>query len=259
MAGEQAEVEGGRPRGGIPLRRVRKAYEQVADQLREVVITGELAIGDRLPSEEQLAREFGVSRATIREALRVLAAQGLIRTTKGAGGGSFATLPTVASISSLVHANVTLLTEARHVTLEELLEARELVEVPAARLAAGRRTEEDLERLSATVPDASARLGTKEEFAANTEFHACLIGACRNTLLSVSAGPIFAVLQSNLARSSLGRHFHSSIHDHHRLILDAIRAGDADGAAREMHDHLGFLRPYYERAWKQGTERRARR
>ena len=67
---------------------MRKAYEQVADQLRELIVTGELAPGERLPTETVLAREFGVSRATVREALRLLAAQGLIRTAKGAAAGA---------------------------------------------------------------------------------------------------------------------------------------------------------------------------
>jgi DNA-binding FadR family transcriptional regulator len=242
----------------VPLRRVRKAYEQVADQIRELIVTGELSPGDRLPNEAALSRDFGVSRATVREALRVLAAQGLIRTAKGAAGGSFVTLPTVDSISSLVHANVNLLTETRHVTLEELLEARELVEVPAARLAAARREQEDLERLRATVPDDAARLGTTAEFAYNSEFHSCVIAASRNTLLSVSAQPIFSVLQSNLARSTLGRRFHTAIHAHHHRIIEAVEAGDADGAGAEMHDHLLFLRPFYEKAWKQSVPRRGR-
>ncbi|MGH3039100.1 MAG: FadR/GntR family transcriptional regulator, partial [Gaiellaceae bacterium] len=77
----------------MPVRRVRKAYEQVNDQLRELIVSGELAPGERLPNEAVLAREFGVSRATVREALRILTAQNLIRTTKGAGGGSYVTLP----------------------------------------------------------------------------------------------------------------------------------------------------------------------
>ncbi len=255
---EEPQVSNDRGRAGVPLRRVRKAYEQVADQIRGLIITGELAPGDRLPNETLLARDFGVGRATVREALRVLAAQGLIRTAKGATGGSFVTLPTVDSITSLVHANVNVLTEARQVTLEELLEARELVEVPAARLAATRRSEEDLECLRATVPDDAQRLGTTEEFAYNSEFHSCVIGACRNTLLSVSAEPIFSVLQSNLARSVLGRRFHTAIHAHHHRIIEAIEAADPDAAAAEMHDHLRFLRPFYEKAWKQSVPRRGR-
>lgn len=261
--GEPAErrVRAGTARvaGVMPVRRVRKAYEQVADQLRELIVTGELATGQRLPSEPALAADFGVSRATIREALRVLTAQSLIRTSKGAGGGSFATLPTVDSISSLVHANVNLLAETRRVTLEELLEARELVEVPAARLAALRRTSDDLERLQATVPDDTQRLDTTAEFVFNAEFHTCLLEAGRNTLLALSAQPIFSVLQTHLARSSLGREFHRSIHAHHHRILEAVTAADPDGAANEMRDHLGYLRPWYEKAWKAAASGRARR
>jgi DNA-binding FadR family transcriptional regulator len=240
----------------MPVRRVRKAYEQVADQLRELIVSATLAPGERLPIESALAREFGVSRATVREALRVLAAQGLVRTAKGPAGGSFVTLPTVDHISSFVEANVGLLTETRHVTLEELLEARELVEVPAARLAAIRRSESDLDRLRSTVPDDSLPLGTAEEFTYNAEFHSCLLEASRNTLLTVSAQPIFTVLQTHLARSTLGRSFHTAIHAHHLRILEAVEAGDAGGAASEMHDHLAFLRPYYERAWKASSASR---
>src|SRR3990170_4530039 len=81
------------------LRRVRKSYEQVADQLRELIVSGRLAQGERLPTETLLSAEVGVSRATGREALRLLAAQGLIRTAKGAGGGRFVTMPTACHIS----------------------------------------------------------------------------------------------------------------------------------------------------------------
>jgi DNA-binding FadR family transcriptional regulator len=239
-----------RPGGAVPVRRVRKAYEQVADQLRELIVGGPLRPGDRLPNEAALARDFGVSRATVREALRVLAAQNLIRTAKGAGGGSYVTLPTVDRISAFVHANVNLLTESQHVTLEELLEARELLEIPAVRLAAARRDELDLERLRATVPGESLRLGTQAEFVYNSEFHSCVLEASGNALLSIAAQPIFSVLQTNLARSSLGRQFHRSIHAHHRRIIDAVEAGDADGAASEMRGHLEFLTPYYEKAWR---------
>jgi len=242
--------------GAVPVRRVRKAYEQVADQLRELIVSGELGPGDRLPNEAALARDFGVSRATVREALRVLAAQSLIRTAKGAAGGSYVMLPTVDHISAFVHANINLLTESDHVSLEELLEARELIEVPATRLAAVRRSEVDLERLRATVP--SETLGTKEEFVYNSEFHSCVIEASGNALLAIAAQPIFSVLQTNLARSQLGRQFHKAIHEHHGRIIEAVEAGDPDAASAEMHDHLVYLRPYYEKAWKHAVGARAR-
>jgi DNA-binding FadR family transcriptional regulator len=229
---------------------VRKAYEQVADQLRELIVRGDLRPGDRLPVESALADDFGVSRATVREALRQLAAQSLVRTEKGATGGSYVTLPTAATISSLVHANVRLLAEIQGVTLAELLEARELVEVPAARLAAVRRDADDVARLREAVPGETAELSTAAEFTHNAGFHSCLLAATRNTLLVVSAQPIFSVLQTHLARSGLGPRFHRAIHEHHLGILAAVDDRDGDRAAAEMHDHLAFLRPYYEKAWK---------
>jgi GntR family transcriptional repressor for pyruvate dehydrogenase complex len=236
--------------GPVPVRRVRKAYEQVADQLRELIMTGELSPGERLPNEALLAREFGVSRATVREALRVLAAQNLLRTAKGAGGGSYVTLPTVDHISEFLRANIGLLTDSQDVTLDELIEARELLEVPAARLAAARSREADLERLRASIPGDPLRLGASEQFALNKEFHSTLIECCGNTLLYIAVQPVFSALQTSLARSALGRRFHREINDHHRRIVEAIEAGDADAAGDEMYTHLEFLVPFYEKAWR---------
>jgi len=239
------------PGAGVAVRRVRKAYEQVADQLRELIMTGELAPGERLPNEALLAREFGVSRATIREALRVLAAQNLLRTAKGAGGGSYVTVPSVRNISDFLRSNINLLTGNRDVTLEELIEARILLEVPAARLAAARRSEKDIERLRASIPADSPRVDTREEFLHNAEFHTTLIECSRNTLLYIAAQPVFSALQTHLARSQLGRRFHVEIHRHHHRILAAIDAGDAGTAGAEMQAHLEFLVPFYEKAWRE--------
>lgn len=241
---------------GMEVRRVRKAYEQVVDQLRELIASGRLSPGERLPTETALAREFGVSRATIREALRVLSTQNLVQTTKGADGGSYVTLPTVDHISEFVRAHVHLLSDAEDVTLEELLEARELVEVPAARLAARRRSEADLERLRASVPAEPLRFPANEQFAWNKEFHTIVAEICANKLMYIALQPVFSVLQRNLARSSLGVSFHRSINEHHRRIAEAIEAGDAGAAGAEMHAHLEFLRPAYEKAWRKALSSR---
>ena len=227
-----------------------KQYELVAVRLRQRVVHGELQPGERLPNEAVLATDFGVSRATVREALRVLATQSLIRTSKGAGGGSYVTLPSVNGVSEYVQSSISLLADADDVTLEELLEARELLEVPAARLAAERRGEEELERLRNAIPDEPLRLGTQRQFVYNQDFHLAVIDGCRNALLAIAAQPVFAVLQRNLARSRLGARFHRAINEHHRAIAAAIEAGDADAAGGEMYDHLEYLRPYYERAWR---------
>jgi GntR family transcriptional repressor for pyruvate dehydrogenase complex len=238
----------------IPLRRVRKSYEQAADQLRELIVSGRLAQGERLPTESALSREFGVSRGTVREALRLVAAQGLIRTTKGAGGGSYVTMPTVHHISESLSSNIALLADARDLTLEELIEVRMLLEVPAARFAARRRTIEDIQLLRGAIPSDDPPLDTQSEFVHNRDFHATLIECCGNALLRIAAQPVFSALQTSLSRSGLGRSFHTAIHAHHGRIVEAVHAADEDCAAREMHDHLEFLVPYYEKAW-----RRARR
>jgi DNA-binding FadR family transcriptional regulator len=186
----------------------------------------------------------------VREALRSLAAHDLIRTAKGAGGGSYVTLPSADGVAGFLHSSIALMADADDVTLEELLEARELLEVPAARLAAGRRSEEELDRLRASIPDEPLRLGPDQQFVYNQDFHHVVLDGCGNTLLSIAAQPIFGVLQRNLARSKLGARFHRAINDQHRSIAAAIADGDAEAAGGEMHEHLEFLRPYYEQAWR---------
>lgn len=227
-----------------------KAYEQVADQLRQLIVTEELARGARLPNELQLADEFGVSRATVREALRLLAAQDLIRTAKGAGGGSYVTVPSAKHVSESLRSGLGLMTSSAEVTLEELLEVRELLEVPAARLAARRRSEEHVERLRASIPGEPLRLGTRAQFAYNADFHSTLIAASGNNLLAIAAQPVFAVLQTRLSRSRLGGTFHRAVNDHHREIAAAVESAEEQTAGELMHEHLAFLRPYYEQAWR---------
>jgi DNA-binding FadR family transcriptional regulator len=232
------------------MRRVRKAYEQVADQLRALIVGGQLAVGDRLPNETVLAKEFGVSRATVREALRILSAQRLILTTKGAGGGTYVANPGLDFVSEFLQANINLLTEMHHISLEELLEAREHLEVYAARLAAARRNDDDLERLRESVPSVHEAMGKQERFGFNINFHSILMEISGNGLLYVSALPLFSVLQTNLARGELTNKWHRDVSRHHAEIADAIEAGDGDAAGTLMRDHLVFLRPSYEQVWR---------
>ncbi len=197
-----------------------------------------------------LASEFGVSRATVREALRQLDAQSLIRTSKGPTGGSYITVPSAGHLSASLRSGIGLLADAQNVSLDELLEARLLLEVPAARLAARRRRETDLERLRAAIPGDPLGLGAQEQFAHNADFHAVVLEASGNVLLAIAAQPVFDVLQTRLARSKLGSRFHRTINAHHHAIAAAIDAGDEDAAGGEMHLHVEYLRPFYEKAWR---------
>lgn len=244
---------------GAPLQRVRKAYEQVYDQLRGLIMRGELARGQRLPGEAALAREFGVSRGTVREALRLLAAHHLIRTAKGAGGGSFVTLPTADHVSAALQANIRLLNESREVSAEEMLEARELLEAFAARMAARRRSVKDVERLRACIIDDPLELGTERQHASNTAFHTALLGASGNTLLAIAAQPVFGILQTNMRRREIERDTLERVNDDHREILAAVQDGDGDAAERHMRDHLAMLRETYVRLWTHDGEAQSAR
>jgi DNA-binding FadR family transcriptional regulator len=241
--------------GAVHVARVRKAHEQISDQLRELIATGELAPGQRLPNEAALAEQFGVSRATVREALRSLSSQSLIRTVKGQRGGSFVTVPSVDHIAEFLRSGVGLLSRSEGISLEEFLEAREVIEVPAARMAALRQNTDEIQRLRAMIAPDPLQIPTNSQFELNQDWHATLVRASGNALLTIAAHPVFSVLQLNLQRSRLGDGFRESVEHDHDEITRAIEAGDGDAAAEAMQKHLDYLRPMYEAAWGYANQR----
>jgi GntR family transcriptional repressor for pyruvate dehydrogenase complex len=233
----------------LEVSRVRNAYEQVADQLRELILHGTISEGTRLPGESELANHFGVSRTTIREAMRVLSTQNLVRSARGARGGTYVTLPGIEHVSESLHEGLDTLVAAQRISLGSFLEAREMLEVPAAMLAAERHDEGVLERLRGAVPAEPLDLSVPQQFTHNRDFHSVLVEASGNAVLYVCTLPIFTLLQTNLSRTKLGPHFHTGVNAQHRALTEAIASGDADRAGEEMTEHLRFLRTFYEDAW----------
>ena len=123
------------------------AYQMLADELRADITSGRLQPGERLPPEPELCVKTGVSRSTVREALRLLASQHLIVTTRGVTGGSFVAHPDAEQLSEGLSMGFTLLANSDGVGLADLLELRRALEVPAAGLAAVRRQEGHLTEL----------------------------------------------------------------------------------------------------------------
>lgn len=231
---------------GLPVQPIRKAFEQVASQLRELLVHGVLQPGDRLPNELELAERFGVSRGTVREALRTLATEGLIMTTRGASGGSFASVPDPASVVQSLTGTITLMAAAREVTVAELLEVRELLEVPAARIAAVKRTDDDLARLRAAIPSAIMARAPAGSFEANRGFHELVLAAAGNRLLRVATEPLFVTLQVRFLRQQAPPEFWEQVRADHDAICDKIERGDGEAAASAMAQHLSNIRPTYE-------------
>lgn len=229
----------------MKVQRVRKAYEQVADQLIATITSGELRPGDRLPSEAELAAGFGVSRTTVREAMRILQASNLITTRKGMSGGHFVVPPNVEGITDYLVANYGLLAAANRVTLGDLLAVRDLIEPTAASLAARHRDDEDLAAMRRAVPEGLALLPAATALAICRDFHLAMLYATKNQLLVVAAAPIFTVLQSSAVRRSPTAVVMQQILEDHLAILSAIEDRDPDQAESLMREHLQYLRENY--------------
>lgn len=212
------------------------AYQQVADELRRLIVDGAYEPGDRLAGEADLCEQFGVSRSTIREAIRTLEAQHLVVTTRGTTGGSFVVTPEVDRIEADLGLALALLSAADEVSVSQIVVVRELLEAPCAAMAARRRTDEQLAELRELVDHDDHEL-----------FHLALLEAAGNELVGAMTRPLLSVLRDRLDRDQASPRFWSQIHDEHRRILAAVEAGDAAAAEIEMRAHLRSLTAEYER------------
>jgi GntR family transcriptional repressor for pyruvate dehydrogenase complex len=207
------------------------------------VLAGELAQGARLPNEADLSALFGVGRSTVREALRTLASQDLVVTSRGVSGGTFVSHPDPDKVSAYLEASIGLLSGSQAVSFAELVEARELLEPPATRLAAERREPELLERLRASVAGDTGG----DALGHNVHFHQLLLEAAGNRLLAMVTGPLFAVVQTRFTAESAAAPpgFWAAMAADHGRILERVEAGDGDGAAAAMLAHLRGMTTTY--------------
>lgn len=233
----------------LPVQRVQPAYEQVAEQLRQLILRGDIAPGERLPVEGVMCEMFGVSRSTVREALRALAARDLVRTTRGTTGGTFVARIEASKVSDYLETSLGMLSAGRAVSMAEILETRALIEVPAAGLAAERRTEEQAQLLHDLVAadDATppAQRAGSQGFANRRSFHGAVVDASGNLLLRVVSDPVFRVLQSKFLRPGVPDSFWAEVDDEHREVADRVAARDRQGAEEAMRAHLLRLRHLY--------------
>lgn len=227
-----------RPRPRVP------AYAEIAANLRERILAGEFKPGDRLPIEPELSAEHGVSRSTIREALRLLASQNLVTTTRGVSGGSFVAYPQPAQIAEYLATSLNLLTVDTQVTVDQLLEIREMLEVPAAGLAAVRGDDATRAELRGSLFDPSTR-DPSEIFAPNRHFHTVFLKMTGNPFLEVVTQPVFRVLNERFLRENAPARFWYGVDHDHREILSRIEARDQAGAREACRAHLGNLRETY--------------
>jgi GntR family transcriptional regulator, transcriptional repressor for pyruvate dehydrogenase complex len=258
MSFEPSPPDGGRaqvapaPGGPAPsarlrVQRVRPAYRQVADELRSQIVTGLLPGGARLPNEAELSKAFGVSRSTVREALRVLASQHLVETLRGVQGGSFVVTPDPARIVEDIGGALGVLVMTPKLGLEDLLEARLLLEPAAARLAAERADAHTVEAVRAAVA-APRDPRDPSGFVPHLDFHTTILMATGNLMFTMMGQPVSDVLRTRLQRSAVQGSEWDKVDECHREIAEHIAAGEADAAEHSMRRHLEDLKHLYERA-----------
>jgi DNA-binding FadR family transcriptional regulator len=228
--------------------------EAIAERIRGVMLTESLRPGDRLGREEDLARDFGVSRPTLREALRLLSSEHLIRASKGPGGGIFVAATPEEGISLSVSATVASMLDAQSIGLDELLETRMLLEVPIAGLAAQRASVQDV----AEIEMLSAALTIAVDDAAIAELdarvHRLLARIAGNRLAGVFASWIVDVFQPRLRAVIAPAVVEAVIVDQQLELLRSVARGDRIGAERAMSAHLTYLRDLVSVVSRQGPE-----
>jgi DNA-binding FadR family transcriptional regulator len=218
------------------------ASQQIATQIRQYLEEQHLSPGDRLGTEQELADEFGVSRPTLREALRLLSASQLIRVGRGRTGGIFVARTPSEGMSHNLSESIALMLAAESVSMDTLLDARLSLEVPMAGRAAVNADETVIARLEEAVAAAEGhRPGTEPFNSADTRFHQILAEAAGNDLLRGLTGWILEVLQPSLIIHISGTVDAATILEQHRTILRAVRRHQRGAAEKAMKAHIEYL------------------
>ena len=226
----------------LPVRRLRGASEQVAGEIQHFINARSLQPGDRLGTEGELARLFGVSRPTLREALRLLASRNLLRAVKGPGGGIFVARTPESGMGRSVSETIAMMLELNSISIEELLEARMLLEPSLVRLCADRATDETLSALRDSIARAEASVGdATARRRSNEGFHRTIAEAAGNRIVQAVTEWVFDVLQPRLKEVMAPIVSEPAIAEQHRAILRAIEKRDAAEAEAAMREHLRHL------------------
>lgn len=212
-----------------------RASDKVVQQIREVILSGQLVPGDRLPSERELAEGFGLSRMTVRDALRVLESRGLIEIKVGAAGGAFVREPNL----DLFKESLSTVIQTTQADYMELAEARKIVEIAVVDLAAQRATKKDIEALREAVESAKSALKNGESGTEySVAFHAALARASQNYILNLMVDSFRSFFSEALQQVLTGGRVSSRGLKEHETIMKAVEAGDRQKARETMARHL---------------------
>lgn len=237
----------------------KSAAKQIAEHIRSAIMEGRLKGDERLPTEEELAARYGVSRPTVREALKRLAAQNLISSKRGPSGGTFVNSLTLEDLAANVTAAATMLVTVGGLDMDEIADARIQLEGLCCRLAVQHLDEPTLASLRRTLEAQRDPSLTDEDFcASDVKFHRLIVDATQNTMLRFV---MYAMIESLVPVTNMVIVYvrdRSAIIGHHERMLSALERRDADEVCRHLHALIEYLRDSYSKARAQ-RDRRVRR
>jgi DNA-binding FadR family transcriptional regulator len=214
---------------------VPKASDVLANELRERILSGEYPEGTPLPPERELVVQTRMSRTTVREGLRILEVQGLIRIKAGRAGGAFVQKPGEESVAS----SLELLIRGRQLRLASVHETREAIEPSCARLAALHRTTGDLARLESANEALAASADLDEFLRGNVDWHVAVATAGHNEILT---GIMIALSRAIYTTTNTEGFVTDEVRDiavrAHRSVTRAIKERDEEAAVRRMVRHV---------------------
>ncbi len=200
---------------------------RIAGAIQDAIVAGTLIVDERLPSETELAEQFGVSRPTVREALKRLAAQSLIRTQRGASGGAFVNRISFEQAYPQQITTSTLLLSMNAVSFETACEARYALERACAPLAADRRTADHLATMRAEIDRQGAPGLTDEAFcASDVTFHRALVDSAGNPVLSYQLAGAVEAMQPLMNMITFTARDRARIVGLHTSIVNALESHD---------------------------------
>lgn len=219
-----------------PVRRSR-IYEHIVDQIQALIADGKLKPGDQLPPERVLAETFGVSRTSVREALRALELSGFIEGRQG--GGTFVRAH---SADELVQPLASALLAGKQ-ELDNILEVREVIEPALSRLAAGRASPDQVAELEATLRRQAEKVARGEAFPEeDAAFHDTIARAANNPIILRLLTVVMDLLRDTRASHLQPSDRPGTSLEGHRRILEAIRRRDGEAAYRATLEHISKVR-----------------
>ena len=231
---------------------------QIADSLQTAIFSGDVKDDDRLPSEHVLAEKFEVSRPTIREALKILAARNLTRSQRGPTGGTFVKKPTQDDVREIISNTTTMLINSGELDFKSFHEARYEFETFCCRLAANRRKPKHIEKMKAECEIQKDPTTNHVEFChSDVRFHRNIIDATDNPLLRLIIDPIFDALQPIFNMAIYRYRDRDKIVSQHQQIQAAIENHDADKAVKVMIEQLDDLHEQMHKAheWRKNRDK----